>query len=315
MSDEPPAPEPESLDTLQARHRKEQRDLVARITQKKKQANKKTRKGVNDECDRLERELKERQEHEVAALNGDAPQDTQPDTDEHSDDSLAEDVLNLQIAKESTPESNSNATSPALKKRNRAKDRLAKRAAAQHAAILDAEHEAANAPNPREIERIAMATQLARHNLSLHEIRADGHCLYAALADQLQTRELGLAPKIDVKVIGEENREGYRTVRHAAAAWIESHAQDFAGFMEDPVPEYVRKVRETGEWGGHVELQALAQAYGVRICVLHGDGRVDRIEGGGGGGEEEEGKEEVWLGYYQHSHGLGEHYNSLRRLG
>ena len=58
------------MEELQARHRKEQRDLQSQIAQKKKSASKKTRKGVNDECARLERELADRQELEVAELAG-----------------------------------------------------------------------------------------------------------------------------------------------------------------------------------------------------------------------------------------------------
>jgi len=317
MSDESPTAEPESLETIQARHRKEQRDLVSRITQKKKQANKKTRKGVNEECDRLERELKERQEQELAPLNGDVtPQ--QPETqdkDSEDEDGVTENLKHLQI-NNTPPQSQSSSTNgdpdstAKPKKRNRAKDRLARRAADQATAIREAEQEAANAPNPREIERSAMATQLERYNLTLHEIRADGHCLYAAVADQLQTRELGLQPKIDAKIAGQDEKmPAYKTVRHAAAGWIEAHEEDFSGFTEDPLPEHIRKIRETGEWGGHLELQALAKAYGVRICVLHSDGQVDKFEGDG------KDMEEVWLGYYKHSHGLGEHYNSLRKIG
>jgi OTU domain-containing protein 6 len=49
----------------------------------------------------------------------------------------------------------------------------------------------------------------------------------------------------------------------------------------------------------------------LRICVLHSDGRVDKIEAEDNVTE----KEEIWLGYYKHSHGLGEHYNSLRKVG
>lgn len=310
MSDD--TPPHETLDALQTRHRKEQRDLVARTTQKKKAANKKTRKGVNEECERLERELKERQDAEVAALNGDgAPEQAESESDDDDDAENAQDgVANLNITTTQTPPGPVPSQPPnaTTKKPNRAKSRLARRAAEQASLIAAAEAEAANAPDPRALERTAMSIQLEKHQLALHEIRADGHCLYAAVADQLVTREVGLAPRISIPVAGQE---GYKTVRHAAASWIESHANDFAGFTEDPLPEHVRKVRETGEWGGHLELQALARAYGVKVCVLHSDGRVDRFEG-----EEKEGKEveEVWLGYFKHSHGLGEHYNSLRKI-
>ena len=49
---------------------------------------------------------------------------------------------------------------------------------------------------------------------------------------------------------------------------------------------------------------ALARAYGVGIRVVQ-DGRTAEIGEGGG--------KLVWLAYYRHGYGLGEHYNSLRR--
>jgi OTU domain-containing protein 6 len=323
MSD---APAPETLEALQARHRKEQRDLVSRTTQKKKQASKKTRKGVNDECESLERELKERQENELAALNGEVAGDeaevvAEGEDEPEEEDTLEAGVAKLQVNGSSAPsedgstvgEDNDTGAGGRRKKPNRAKARLARRAAEQDAVIREAEREAANAPNPREIERERMETQLARHQLALHEIRANGHCLYAAVADQLDTRELGMKPKIEVTLIAEDSPKTdiYKKVRYAAADWMEGHADDFAPFVEDPLPEHVRKIRETGEWGGHPELLALARTYGVRICVLHSDGHVDKIEPE----EPAQDVEEIWLGYYKHSHGLGEHYNSLRKAG
>lgn len=310
----------ETLDALQTRHRKEQRDLIARTTQKKKGASKKTRKGVNEECERLERELKERQEREVAEVNGETStqEPEESDSDEHED--VANGVANLHITN-TTPSSppTTTPTPSQTKKPHRAKTRLAARAAHRATLIATAEAEALNAPNPRATERTAMSTQLQNRALTLHEIRADGHCMYAAVADQLVTRGLGLEPKIRLEerdsVGGEE--EGFRTVRHAAASYIEAHPQDYQGFTEDPIPEHIRKIRETGEWGGHIELQALAAAYGVRICVLHSDGRVDTIVPSAGDQEDKEKDRdigEVWLGYFRHSHGLGEHYNSLRKI-
>jgi OTU domain-containing protein 6 len=273
---------------------------------------------VNDECERLERELKERQARELAVLNGenvDAEDAEPPQDSEDETQDAQEDLPQLSISN-STPESSTNGEEERgkTKKPNRAKARLARRAAETAEIVAEAEREAANAPNPRELERERMATQMEKHGLALHEIRADGHCLYAAVADQLTTRELGLKPKIAVTVVGNveevKNGEAYQTVRYAAADWISANSDDFAGFMEDPLPEHVRKIRETGEWGGHLELLALARTYGMRICVLHSDGRVDKIES-----EVEGEKEEIWLGYYKHSHGLGEHYNSLRKVG
>jgi OTU domain-containing protein 6 len=314
---EAPFETPETLETLQSRHRKENRDLISRTTQKKKQASKKTRKAVNDECERLERELKERQEGEIAALSGEGvEEDWREDAREDVEAGKLQDrVADVQIPSPNPPSTNGeneyNGGNTRTKKPNRAKARLARRAAEQTSLIASAEAEAALAPNPREIERKYMATQLQRHKLALHEIRADGHCLYAAVADQLVTR---VTPRISLPIADTDTAQAYKKVRHAAAGYIESHAPDFSPFIEDAIPEHVRKIRDTGEWGGHVELLALARAYGVVICVLHSDGRVDRIVGDENEEEKGEQEDEIWLGYYRHSHGLGEHYNSLRRL-
>lgn len=312
---------PETLEALQARHRKEQRDLVSRVTQKKKAATKKTRKGVNEECERLEQDLKERQAREVAILNGEDEDEPEPvedavladdsaPTDEAGLEGVEMGVENLSVAT-SPVESDSPQTNGVKKKPNRAKARLARRAAEQEALVAQAKEEAANMPNLREQERTRMAQQLDKHKLQLKEIRADGHCLYAAVADQMDTRGLGLEPRIQPKIIGEEDEElpKYKMVRYAAADFIAQNPDDFVGFMEEPLEQYLQKIRETGEWGGHMELMALAKTYGVKINVLHGDGRVDTITPEGNEAQEKE----IWLGYYKHSHGLGEHYNSLRK--
>lgn len=311
----------ETLEALQARHRKEQRDLVSRITQKKKQASKKTRKGVNDECERLEQDLKERQARELAIHNGEKP-DEEPALEEDEPEAeegqagqvngVAKAVEDLSIASPKAeggaPEQNG-----AKKKPNRAKARLARRTAEHDALVAQAKEEAANMPDLREQERTRMERHFGKHRVEVKEIRADGHCLYAAVADQMETRGLGLKPRIQVKTQEEAKLPDYKKVRYAAADLVESNPGDFVGFMEEPLEVYLQKIRETGEWGGHMELTALAKSYGVKINVLHSDGRVDKIEPGEDVDPGEDARE-IWLGYYRHSHGLGEHYNSLRKV-
>ena len=107
----------DALEEAQARHRKENKDLQGRITQKKKQATKKTRKGVNDECAELERQLKEAQAAELAALRGDVPKDAadvesgpEPDQDvtvaPTQDESLATDLQKTAISDPRSEEHN-----------------------------------------------------------------------------------------------------------------------------------------------------------------------------------------------------------------
>lgn len=298
---------------MQKKHRQEQKKLQAHVTQKKKSASKKTRKGINEECEVLERELKERQLEELFILNDGVR--TQPDEDDRADvpertasqnQSHPDDSMNASSA------STTSASNNQAKKPNRQKERLVRRAAEQEAAAEQAQKDAANLPNLRDQERDSMREAYTARGLKEHEIRSDGHCLYAAIADQLQYSDLGLAPKIRLDALIDiidhnSSTTAYKTTRQVAAAFISQNPDDFVPFLEEPLNQYVKTIRETGEWGGHLEILALAKAYEVDINVLHGDGKVDKIECGSS-----QSVPQLWLAYYRHSFGLGEHYNSLR---
>ena len=300
----------ETLETMQARHRKEQRDLQGRITSKKKNATKKTRKFVNDECAALEYQLKEKQEEELRQLTG------ATDGDEHDTTTTTDVDQQQQQQQPASPPTSSSSSPDALatklesttlspqsrpqqKKPNRQKARLARRAAEAEALSLAASHEASNMTDHRGAEREAMQAAFAAHALREYEIAPDGHCLFSAVADQLAANGI------------EGGEGGYKAVRRAAAEWILRHREEYEGFLEEGVEEYVGKVRDTAEWGGEVELRALAGCFGVEIRVVQGGGRAVEVVK-----PAEEGKEgkTLWLAYYRHGYGLGEHYNSLRRV-
>lgn len=332
----------ETVEQMQARHRKEAKDLQGRVTSKKKNATKKTRKGVNDECAEMERQMRERQAAELEGLMG-GGQNNNAEEDDTQDDGQKEDASQGDLAAKmqamgvnelaakppqqptSSPKppeaegSSSNGTTGPGKKRNRQKERLARRAAEQEAAAEAAEQEAAGMTDHRGRERESMAAEFARHGLEEHEIRPDGHCLFSAVADQLGGVGVPLLPPSSGSGQGggEQEEPGYKVVRRAAAGYIESRGDEFAGFLEEDLGSYVRKIRDTAEWGGQLELLALASVYGVEVCVVQ-DGRTEVIQpsgggGGGGGGGEGEERKKIWLAYYRHGYGLGEHYNSLRK--
>lgn len=299
------------MEEVLKRHRQEQRDLQGKITQKKKAATKKTRKGVNDECEELERQLKERQSAELSGLTGGSPQEhdninedpSTSDTHDAERDTRKrlEDAVNGFRVSEG-PEHVENHDQP--KKPNRQKARLARRAAEQEAAIAQAASEAAALPDHREQELAIMKTESKVRGLMERDIRPDGHCLYSAIADQLTAQGLSLAT---ASVSSE--KPDYKVVRRVAADFIAKNPHDFSAFLEEPLEDYVVKVRDTAEWGGQLELSALARAYGVDINVLQGDGRVEKVGAGSGASAKP-----IWLAYYRHSYGLGEHYNSLRAV-
>ena len=302
------------MDDLLRQHRQQQKELQSRITQKRESATKKTRKGVNDECTELERQLKEQQACELARLGNEShdvsaivdEQDVSPD---HSPplhvllDATEDTADELQSVSIST----SAVQSKQVKKPSRQKARLARRAAEQEAAVKQAEVEAADLPDLREKETRSMREAYSAKGLIEHEIRSDGHCLYAAVADQINNAGINSRPMFNVG-LPVSDKPGYQAIRQVAAAYIDQNSDEFVPFLEEPLGQYLQKIRETGEWGGHLEILAISKAYDTNINILHGDGHIDTI-----GSSSNEEKDPLWLAYYRHSHGLGEHYNSLRR--
>ncbi|PHH69106.1 hypothetical protein CDD80_7014 [Ophiocordyceps camponoti-rufipedis] len=287
--------DPESAEQMQARHRRELKDLQGRITNKKKNASKKTRKGVNAECEELDRQLREKHAVELAAVNGGIPQQVE-DVDDDDDDDDEQQPQTTTEARNPT-----HTQHPPQKKRNRQRDRLARRAAEQTAQAQRAGDEAASMTDHRAVESEAMNKAMEVHGLVEHQVAPDGHCLFSAVADQLAQRSVPLG--------GDDapSEPAYRRVRRAAAAYMVENADEFAPFLSEDLDGYAARMRDTAEWGGQLELTALARRYGAEIRVLQ-PGRVETIG-------QDEGRatgRTLWLAYYRHGYGLGEHYNSLR---
>ncbi|PWY88506.1 cysteine proteinase [Aspergillus heteromorphus CBS 117.55] len=332
------------MEELLAKHRKEQKELQGRITQKKKSATKKTRKGVNDECERWQRDLTDRQQAEIAQLNGESdPVDGledlslhEPNGDADADDPATANQQQQQPTPTYTPDTTPSQNTPSddssqssgsrAKKPNRQKARLARRAAEQAAQAEIAAQEAAQQTDHRGNEKEVMDGVFKRLQLKEVEINPDGHCLFSAIACQLDEQGIGLKPdpkrmvlqgptQSRVDTVASPKHDGYRAVRAVAADFISDHKEDFEPFMEEPVDRYTRKVKLTAEWGGQLELQAIARAYGVEINVIQGDGRIEKIEPDETDepSDEEGGKRVIWLAYYRHTYGLGEHYNALTK--
>jgi len=298
------------MDELLARHRKELRDLQSRITSKKKEATKKTRKAVNAECENLEAQTKARHALEIQQLEiGGAPDDDgntngvgvnanvyippPTDTEPEPEPEPEETKITNSPPVETTPPVPE--LSGRAKKQNRQKARLARRAAEAAELSETAALEANSLPNLRERELKTMAALLKNNGLTEHQVAPDGHCLYSAFAHSLRTAgvELDNAPR------------DYKEARIRCAEFMKENRVDFEAFLEEDFDAHVKKVEGTAEWGGQTEVMALGRAFGVKVNVLQAEGRgVESMNGDATGGE-------VWLGYYRHAFGLGEHYNSL----
>jgi len=297
------------MEELLEKHHQEKQDLWLKNAIKIKGASKKTRRGITDECERQQWELDQKHEAEIQALSGQGPHqlanaveelaiDDRPDEPQGATNSTPKDMPAIVEDSPAPSEAGSDSQGRA-KKPNRQKARLARRAAEQEAAVKAAEQEAKDQPDRREQELSSMKKQVESLKLRETLIRPDGHCLFSACAHGMPS---DLLPK------SAPNKEPYKAVRASAADFMSSHPDDFAPFLEEPLDTHITKIRDTAEWGGQLELQAIARSYNIDINVLQADGRVERIRSGAS-----DNQNVIWLAYYRHSFGLGEHYNALSK--
>lgn len=284
----------ETIEQTTVRHKKELRDLVATITSLKKQATKKTRKSVNQKCQDMQTQLEERHKRELAVLKG---QKTEEEFEEVTPEQLLASLQLSEPEQASNEISAGNIPSPPARKRNRAKEKLAKRKEQEAAVRAQAAQEAAGEVDYRKIESDLMERLLEARNLDLQEIQPDGHCLFRSIQDQLQWR-YGVEASVS-------------DLRKSAADYIRSQPDDFIPYLFDETTlsvrdifEYTKELEETAMWGSDMELLALSKTYNTAIRVLvAGSAPIVFNEG--------EDKELV-VAFYKHLYGLGEHYNSCR---
>ncbi|KAK9247899.1 hypothetical protein V1506DRAFT_512109 [Lipomyces tetrasporus] len=301
---------PETLDEVLARHRKESRDLIATVTSLKKSATKgekRKKKEVLAKCEQIEKDLKARHEAELRAVgnagSNDIPNPPDGDIEEEGEDETSPDKLLEQLALDVStsvdPEPpTQQQQQPKGSKKNRQKERLARKKAAMDQLTAEAALEAAKIPDLRKIELENIKALTDKLGLVQYDIVPDGHCLFAALSDQLLQRHNITRSVTDL--------------RRKAAAHIRADPDTFAPFLFDEATlamrdlnAYCAELENTAIWGGDMEILALAKEYDCPVSVvMSGRAKLKLNETGN--------RPELWLAYYKHSYGLGEHYNSLR---
>lgn len=193
---------------------------------------------------------------------------------------------------------------------------------AERDARIAAEKEALGTPE-RLAEESELKALLAPLDLGIKDIRADGHCMYRSIEDQLRTT--AKANKGGQEGSDDEDDEddandvpSYQELRELAAGHLRAHRDEFSPYLvpedegQDPVAYYDRycdNIEITATWGGHIELQALAGALKRRITV-YGVGMQPQTVGEEFAGE----GPTLTLCFLRHAFGLGEHYNSTRKL-
>lgn len=274
---------------LAKQHRKEKKDLQAKIQSMKNAVpknDKKRRKQLTEDIAKLEAELSQKHENELRQLN------ISSSVEEVSN---ALDSVNLANNEEET-DGKQTRTSKAQKRR----DKRAALEKERETRIAEAEVE--NLTGSRHLENLKLKDKLAERHLQIKEISSDGHCMYRAVEDQLLVRGCAL---------------GLKELRARTAQYMRSHADDFLPFLTDPntgdmytaddFEKYCNDVADTAAWGGQLELKALSQVLQLPIEVIQAESLSIII------GEEYD-RPPITLIYMRHAYGLGEHYNSVEPL-
>ncbi|SCU89394.1 LANO_0D04720g1_1 [Lachancea nothofagi CBS 11611] len=311
----------ESDDAVLSRHRAEKKDLQNKITGMKKQATKSKRKQVNARCEELEYELLQKHELELQSLRGAENGSPELLEDNATPEELLE-QLSLKTATEvpsNTPKRDStNLVTQPKKHRNRQKERIAKREAEIDRIREAAALEAAEQPDYKKMEQDALDDLCRINNLKQLDIQPNGHCLFASILDQMQSRHPEDAiydiPSAYSQTKNPQDFDVY-VLRSLSSSFIRANRDDFIPYLFDEatltmkeVDEYTKTMEESAQWGGEVEILALAKVLKCCISVMMSGRATHKVN------EDDHTNPELKLVYYKHSYALGEHYNSLRDL-
>jgi len=232
---------------------------------------------------------------------------------------LGEDIKEVAHAVSSSISSPSSPAKLAIPKRkpHRHKLKLANRQAAQLQAQLDAQLESSLNPviDHRKLEADALLRICSSLNLQIFEIIPDGHCLFSAIADQMNLISSGA---------GTGEKYTYQKCRQLTADYMRGHPDEFihylpgqddgleGGLMSEKEYEgHCDRIRDSACWGGEPEILALSKALKYPIHVVQAFHPTIKVS-------DEflplRGNMALTISYHRKSYGLGEHYNSLRPI-
>lgn len=176
---------------------------------------------------------------------------------------------------------------------------------------IDEEKEAMG-PSLKSIELNAINEQINPKHLRIHAILADGHCLYSAIAHQMQLLLQQSSPPSFIV------SPTVNDLRQASADYLIKHKQEFMPFIEsvegsnERFQNYCDELRNTAVWGGHVELEVLSKFLSVIIEVYAADMPVIRVGVNHDGKQDNDmNKHVLRVSFHRQYLGLGEHYNSI----
>ncbi|CAL4889723.1 unnamed protein product [Urochloa decumbens] len=103
--------------------------------------------------------------------------------------------------------------------------------------------------NNATIDHESLLERLGTYGLAEYQIEGDGNCQFRALADQIF-----------------RNPDYHKHVRKAVVK--QEFKKNYEGYVPMEYKVYLKKMKRSGEWGDHVTLQAAADRFAAKICLL-----------------------------------------------
>ncbi|KAH8242543.1 hypothetical protein KR032_012401 [Drosophila birchii] len=288
-----------NLEDIGARHRRERKELQAKLQAMKKNApknNKNKRKEFLEEMARLEGELEQRHKAELQAAETSAPpaEEVKQKVEEKPAKSVPEEDAEEQGEEPDYP------SNQRVSKAQKRRDKKAKEAREREAEIKVELQNAANQPSPKMIELQQITAKLSSRQLSLHNIASDGDCLYQSIKHQLIVNAL---PGHSVQELRQETANYVRAHKDSLICYM-THPETGDLLNDEQFEQYCQDIAKTHAWGGHIELKAISSLLKVPIEVIQAEGSPTLL------GQEEFGGAPLVICYHRHIYQLGAHYNS-----
>ncbi|KAH0453301.1 hypothetical protein IEQ34_017625 [Dendrobium chrysotoxum] len=140
--------------------------------------------------------------------------------------------------------------------------------------------------NNATLDHERLSERLATYGLAELRVEGDGNCQFRALADQLF-----------------RNPDYHKHVRKEVVKQLKHFQKLYESYVPMDYKTYLKYMKRSGEWGDHVTLQATADRFAAKICLLTSfkDNCLIEIVP-----KEKSPSKELWLSFWSEVH-----YNSL----
>ncbi|GFQ07731.1 otu domain-containing protein ddb_g0284757 [Phtheirospermum japonicum] len=145
-------------------------------------------------------------------------------------------------------------------------------------------------PNDATLDHERLAQRFSTYGLAEMQIEGDGNCQFRAISDQLF-----------------QNQDYHKYVRKEVIKQLKRHRKLYESYVPMKYRHYVRKMKKLGEWGDHVTLQAAADKFEAKICLVtsfRDTGYIEILP------KNASPSRELWLSFWSEVH-----YNSLYQAG